>query len=98
MKMHSYSDTNLEFYQDMLEAKKNDKKGNLEKLSELTYPNNVNFRNFQDFMWMPTLVYRMSYPRTKEIRINYLIVKGSIVIILIIFSYYVVSDSILAVM
>ena len=35
------------------------------------YPGNVTLWNFFYFMWVPTLVYQTSYPRTKRIRWGY---------------------------
>lgn len=39
------------------------------------YPANVTFANFLDFLFLPTLVYELEYPRTAEIRISYLLEK-----------------------
>eukprot|EP00658_Telonema_sp_P-2_P080805 TRINITY_DN8116_c0_g1_i1.p1 TRINITY_DN8116_c0_g1~~TRINITY_DN8116_c0_g1_i1.p1 ORF type:complete len:391 (-),score=85.80 TRINITY_DN8116_c0_g1_i1:206-1378(-) len=46
------------------------------KEREGVYPGNVNFRNFSEFLWMPTLCYEVSYPRTNIIRPSYLIEKA----------------------
>jgi sterol O-acyltransferase len=32
----------------------------------MTYPNNVTFANFIDFLLIPTLVYELDYPRTEK--------------------------------
>jgi sterol O-acyltransferase len=33
-------------------------------LQEMTYPNNLTYANFLDYMLCPTLVYELEYPRT----------------------------------
>lgn len=37
----------------------------------LLYPQNVTFANYFYFLWAPTLVYQINYPRTKKIRLRY---------------------------
>ncbi|CAJ0826316.1 3160_t:CDS:2 [Entrophospora sp. SA101] len=37
-------------------------------LGNTQYPNNITVSNFIDFLLVPTLVYELEYPRTKEIR------------------------------
>lgn len=39
------------------------------------YPANVTFANFLDFLFLPTLVYELEYPRTSVIRVGYLLEK-----------------------
>lgn len=41
----------------------------------VTWPANVTFLNFWDYLLVPTLVYELSYPRTKAIRPLYLLEK-----------------------
>jgi hypothetical protein len=36
----------------------------------LLYPQNVTFANYFYFLWAPTLVYQINYPRTKKIRLR----------------------------
>ena len=46
----------------------------LMKTSErIQYPNNVTFKNICVFIFMPTLVYQASYPRTERIRKRWLL-------------------------
>jgi len=35
-------------------------------LQEMTYPNNLTYANFLDYMLCPTLVYELEYPRTNR--------------------------------
>jgi len=47
-----------------------------QRLAKAIYPENVTFGNFSCFLWMPTLVYEVSYPRTEAIRPAYLLEKA----------------------
>ncbi|CEH15903.1 sterol o-acyltransferase [Ceraceosorus bombacis] len=42
----------------------------------VSWPQNVTFRNFFDYLCCPTLVYELSYPRVKTIRPSYLLEKA----------------------
>ncbi|UZJ54057.1 hypothetical protein CBS101457_003377 [Exobasidium rhododendri] len=42
----------------------------------VTWPSNITFANFWDYLLIPTLVYELSYPRTKAIRPLYLLEKA----------------------
>ena len=46
-------------------------------------------------MWIPTLVYEIKYPRTKEIRCIFLVKKIIYAIICMLLDYIVVSDYII---
>jgi sterol O-acyltransferase len=63
LKVHSYLANNREFSQI-----KQDK-------CRVKFPKNVTFGNFMDFLLIPTLVYELEYPRTREIRPYYVIEK-----------------------
>ncbi|CAJ0753056.1 21154_t:CDS:1, partial [Entrophospora sp. SA101] len=39
-------------------------------LGNTQYPNNITVSNFIDFLLVPTLVYELEYPRTKEYVVN----------------------------
>ncbi|KAF8074835.1 MBOAT, membrane-bound O-acyltransferase family-domain-containing protein [Lyophyllum atratum] len=41
----------------------------------VTWPNNITFKNFADFLFVPTLVYELEYPRTDRIRPIYVFEK-----------------------
>ncbi len=41
--------------------------------STLAYPGNLTLWNLADFITLPTLVYQMAYPRTREIRWRWLL-------------------------
>ncbi|KAF0494959.1 MBOAT-domain-containing protein [Gigaspora margarita] len=41
----------------------------------ISYPNNITFMNFVDFLLVPTLVYELEYPRTEKIRPSYVFEK-----------------------
>lgn len=69
MKMHSYTVMNRYYREDYTEAKKK----NRAPLSP--YPNNISFWNFTLYMWMPVTIYEYEYPRTKSVRITYLLKK-----------------------
>ncbi len=47
--------------------------GAIQAGSTLAYPGNLTMRNLADFITLPTLVYQMAYPRTKEIRWRWLL-------------------------
>jgi sterol O-acyltransferase len=53
------------------------------------YPNNLNLLNFTQYLWFPTIIYELEYPRTKSIRISYILERtaGTLVIFCI---FYVV--------
>jgi sterol O-acyltransferase len=36
---------------------------------KVTFPNNITFYNFTDYILIPTLVYEMEYPRTNRFRL-----------------------------
>ncbi len=63
MKMYSYIMVNRSL---RIEKKAGDSDPNV-----LLYPQNVTFGNYMYFLWAPTLVYQISYPRTKRIRLRY---------------------------
>jgi len=56
MKMHSYTIINLEYRADYLRCKKTDEK------PVSPYPENINLKNFNLYMWYPVLVYELDYP------------------------------------
>jgi hypothetical protein len=61
----------------------------------ISYPENVTFYNWLDFMMVPTLVYDMHYPRTNRIRVGYLLEKIALIIGIVTFlhlisQYYIV--------
>lgn len=62
MKMHSYLMVNRSL---RIEKKAGDNDPNV-----LLYPQNVTFENYFFFLWVPTLIYQISYPRTKKIRLS----------------------------
>eukprot|EP01117_Protostelium_nocturnum_P014049 TRINITY_DN5308_c0_g1_i1.p1 TRINITY_DN5308_c0_g1~~TRINITY_DN5308_c0_g1_i1.p1 ORF type:complete len:464 (-),score=155.93 TRINITY_DN5308_c0_g1_i1:45-1436(-) len=66
MKVHSYFYTNRE-----LQLAFQNKEEEIVKRSKTQWPENVTYANFLDFLLIPTLVYEIEYPRTNEIRINY---------------------------
>ncbi len=52
MKMHSYTVENQKYRRDK------DKKAS-------NYPNNITWRNFARFMFIPVVIYKFEYPTTK---------------------------------
>lgn len=66
MKMHSYlainQKLNLEYH---LKARRR-------TTGENRYPNNLTILNYTRFLWFPTLIYQLEYPRTEKIRWGYL--------------------------
>jgi len=76
MKMHSYVMTNRDFDKELLQrlqTKTADLKDPIPANAKtISYPQNVTFRNFLDFLIVPTLVYEIEYPRTPKIRWSYL--------------------------
>jgi uncharacterized membrane protein YvlD (DUF360 family) len=63
MKMHSFLMVNRSL---RIEKKAGDSDPNV-----LLYPQNVTFANYFYFLWAPTLVYQINYPRTKKIRLSF---------------------------
>lgn len=47
--------------------------GAIQAGATLAYPGNLTLRNLADFITLPTLVYQMAYPRTREIRWRWLL-------------------------
>lgn len=65
------------------------------RIETIQYPENVTFWNWLDFMMVPTLVYDIHYPRTKSIRILYVLEKiglvlGIMTLLHLISQYYIV--------
>lgn len=48
-----------------------EKKAGAHDPNVLLYPLNVTLSNYFYFLWAPTLVYQINYPRTKKIRLRY---------------------------
>ncbi|TIA87734.1 hypothetical protein E3P99_03020 [Wallemia hederae] len=62
--------------------------------AKVSYPDNVTFVNFLDYLLIPTLVYELEYPRTEKIRLWYVIEKtlatfGTFYILYIISEHYI---------
>lgn len=60
----------------------------------LRYPHNLTYRNFIDYLILPTLVYELDYPRTNEIRPLYVLEKtlatfGTFSLLYIITEHYI---------
>jgi sterol O-acyltransferase len=79
-----------------------DVKDRIEQLEEalfpadgVSYPQNVTFANFLDFLRIPFLVYSLSYPRTAKIRWGYFFEKAAGFFGTIILTYLVISSFIL---
>jgi sterol O-acyltransferase len=63
-------------------------------LHEVKYPNNLTMGNFLDFMFCPTLIYELEYPRMDVVRWGYVLEKavatfGSIALMIVITEQYV---------
>jgi len=71
MKMHSYLWVNRRLHFDPDSVYHKPPSGSL----PVNYPDNVSVKNFAFFLLAPTLVYELSYPRTKKIRISYILGK-----------------------
>ncbi|OAV99785.1 hypothetical protein PTTG_11705 [Puccinia triticina 1-1 BBBD Race 1] len=70
------------------------KKHDENQYSSKCWPENLTISNFTDYLLIPTLVYRLRYPRTKEIRIFFVIEKvlavtGIFGLIYMITQYYI---------
>ncbi|CAJ0636605.1 10306_t:CDS:2 [Entrophospora sp. SA101] len=65
MKLHSYSFYNVHQLKEVISQVEGYLKS---PLGNTQYPNNITVSNFIDFLLVPTLVYELEYPRTKEIR------------------------------
>jgi len=65
-----------------------------DRFSSKCWPENLTVSNFTDYLLIPTLVYRLRYPRTKEIRIFFVVEKifavvGIFGLIYMITQYYI---------
>lgn len=92
MKMHSYTMTNSEL------RKIWESKGKPKHNNPYEYPNNINFRNFTLFMWMPVLVYETNYPRTERIRKRYVLRRAVYIICIFYIDYLIFSNYVLVVL
>jgi len=68
--MHSYTTTNRDLRSAYL---KDLSKG---KIPKGPYPANVNLKNFNYFLWAPTLCYEVEYPRSGPFRLWYAVNKA----------------------
>ncbi|KRX03881.1 hypothetical protein PPERSA_04759 [Pseudocohnilembus persalinus] len=82
MKMHSYTQMN-KYYRE--EWKQDQNQGQ----QTSSYPNNISFKNFTLYMWMPVLAYQIEYPRTDKFRIGFFLFKVFQVIICISLDYII---------
>ena len=57
--MHSYTLANYELRK-------------LKKYEKNEYPKNINLKNFNYFLWAPTLCYETEYPKIPKIRYGFL--------------------------
>ncbi len=57
----------------------------------LSYPHNVSIVNFTEYLWFPTLIYQLSYPRTRTIRWVY-VAERSAGILAIFLIFYLIVD------
>ena len=64
--MHSYSLANRDLRNAYLKNPK----------AKSEYPNNINLKNFNYYLWAPTLSYEPSYPMAKSINIGSLIIRA----------------------
>ncbi|CAH1764047.1 12648_t:CDS:2 [Entrophospora sp. SA101] len=67
MKLHSYSFYNVHQLKEVISQVEGYLKS---PLGNTQYPNNITVSNFIDFLLVPTLVYELEYPRTKEYVVN----------------------------
>eukprot|EP00656_Telonema_subtile_P000499 TRINITY_DN10233_c0_g1_i1.p1 TRINITY_DN10233_c0_g1~~TRINITY_DN10233_c0_g1_i1.p1 ORF type:complete len:390 (-),score=73.64 TRINITY_DN10233_c0_g1_i1:72-1241(-) len=67
---HEVSDMAVHHLQEMIRYARS------RRSAQALYPSNVTFGNFSAFLWMPTLVYEVSYPRTPSIRLSYIVEKA----------------------
>jgi len=87
MKMHSFLMVNRS-----LSA---EKKAGSNDPNVLLYPQNVNFSNYFYFLWAPTLVYQISYPRTKKIRLGFVLKSFLEAFATVIYTYAIFVRSVL---
>lgn len=82
LKLHSFLSTNASLDEDYTVR-------NQLGYTTTGYPNNLNIVDFTRFLWYPTVIYELEYPRTENIRIGYLLERtaGTIVIFCI---FYIV--------
>jgi len=74
MKMHSYLINNNEVGQEKETTAKKPENSNLEDV-RIEHDYNLSFINYIYFLLFPSLVYQVSYPRTKFIRWSFILEK-----------------------
>lgn len=90
-KMHSFFSVNQRLDRAFAERGQERSVQTWARVQGNVYPRNLNIIQYTSFLWFPTLIYELEYPRTTRIRIGYLIERTAG--ILVIFSlFYVVAS------
>lgn len=58
---------------------------------ETVYPHNLNIIHYTSFLWFPTLIYELEYPRTRTIRLGYLTERTAGILVIFSLFYLVAS-------
>lgn len=95
-KMHSFTYTNRDYRENMINYKKSKENENKDQLVKLisSYPDNINLRNFFYFLLAPTLCYQESYPSSGKFKLNYFILKSLKALFCLTLLYYIYTEAI----
>ena len=86
-KMHSYTEVNRSYREEMLLCKKTGGK------PSSSYPDNITFSNFYYFCKVPTFIYQENYPKSNSaVEWSYIIKKFFMSAFLLLFIYYVYTE------
>lgn len=70
----------------------------LQAKNPMAYPNNISIKHFTTYLWMPTYIYSLEYPRTKRINWAALAERTAGIIVTISLYYIVIEQHILPVL
>lgn len=99
-KMHSYLVTNLKLHRQQPPPSSSTTSASSSASSAasassappaLHYPDNLTIANYTNFLWFPTLIYQLEYPRSSHIRIGYLMERTAGVVVIFALFYLVAS-------
>lgn len=94
LKMHSFLSANERFdiqYQQKLNRLRSCSRRRISSDSEEDYPNNLNVVSFTKFLWYPTVIYQLKYPKTDKIRWGYVMERSAGCFVIFVMFYIVMG-------
>lgn len=95
MKMHSFLFTNesldISFHSSGFKGGRSKRSTSTTSVSSLRYPENLTMAHFTLYLWFPTLIYELNYPRLPKIRWSFLIERTFGVAVIVALLYVVLS-------